>query len=210
MIKLGRFLEQFSSVFEKQKDMEPWLLINELSTIIEGLLTKLDSDYDIHNGVAIHKTAIIEQGAVLKGPLIISQDCHIAANAYLRGPVYLGRSVKAGPGSEIKQSLIFANSKLAHFNYIGNSIIGADVNFEAGSICANHYNERQNKSVFIFYDKKLIPTNTEKFGALVGDGCKIGANAVLSPGTLLNKNTIVKRLELVDQCSGKISDQLHE
>lgn len=210
MIQLSMFIEQCSSVFEKQKGMAPWVLINELSLIIEGMMTKLDSDYGIHKGVAIHKTAIIEKGAVLKGPLIISQDCHIAANAYLRGPVYLGRLVKVGPGSEIKQSLIFENSKLAHFNYVGNSIIGADVNFEAGSICANHYNERQNKSILICYDKKLIQTNTEKFGSLVGDGCKIGANAVLSPGTILHKKTVVKRLELVDQCGGLISDQLQE
>ncbi|MDZ7614087.1 MAG: hypothetical protein U5K51_10655 [Flavobacteriaceae bacterium] len=52
--------------------------------------------------------------------------------------------------------------------------------------------------------EKLIQTNTEKFGSLVGDGCKIGANAVLSPGTILSKNTVVKRLELVDQCKGII------
>ena len=41
------------------------------------------------------------------------------------------------------------------------------------------------------YNGKIIKTNTNKFGALVGDNCKIGANAVLSPGTMLTKNTIM-------------------
>jgi acetyltransferase-like isoleucine patch superfamily enzyme len=34
---------------------------------------------------------------------------------------------------------------------------------------------------------------------LIGDHTKIGANAVLSPGTLLAKKSIVKRLEFVEQ-----------
>lgn len=38
-----------------------------------------------------------------------------------------------------------------------------------------------------------------KFGSLVGDECRIGANAVLSPGTLLTPKTVVRRLELVEQ-----------
>jgi UDP-N-acetylglucosamine diphosphorylase / glucose-1-phosphate thymidylyltransferase / UDP-N-acetylgalactosamine diphosphorylase / glucosamine-1-phosphate N-acetyltransferase / galactosamine-1-phosphate N-acetyltransferase len=88
---------------------------------------------------------------------------------------------------------------LAHFNFIGNSIIGSNVNVEAGAVTANHYNERADKQIEVLYKGEIIKTNTHKFGALIGDGCKIGANAVLSPGTLLVKNTIVKRLEMVEQ-----------
>lgn len=48
-------------------------------------------------------------------------------------------------------------------------------------------------------NNKIIDTNCLKFGALVGDNSKIGANAVLSPGTILEQNSIVKRLELIEQ-----------
>jgi hypothetical protein len=44
-------------------------------------------------------------------------------------------------------------------------------------------------------------TNVSKFGALVGDHTKIGANAVLTPGTILNAHTVIKRLQLVDQAN---------
>lgn len=206
MIRISQFIEQFNLVFAQKSSLEPWVLISELSVIIEDLQKKLNSDFEIHNGIAIHKTAMIEQGVVIKGPVIISENCIISAHAYLRGPIYLGNAVKIGPGCEIKQSLIFSNSAIAHFNYIGNSIIGSRVNFEAGSICANHYNERQNKSISVYYKQELFQTNTEKFGSLVGDGSKIGANAVLSPGTVLDKNAIVKRLELIDQGGGIIND----
>lgn len=206
MIRISEFIEQFSLVFAQQATLEPWILISELSVIIEELQKRLNSEFKIHNGIAIHKTAIIEQGVVLKGPVIISENCIISAHAYLRGPIYLGNGVKIGPACEIKQSLIFSNSAIAHFNYIGNSIIGSNVNFEAGSICANHYNERQNKSISVYYNQEIIQTNTEKFGSLVGDGTKIGANAVLSPGTVLDKNSTVKRLELIEQSGGIIND----
>ena len=106
---------------------------------------------------------------------------------------------KIGPGTEVKSSIICSETAIAHLNYIGNSIIGQNVNFEAGSIAANHYNERTDKQIRIKFKDQIIDTGVEKFGALVGDYSKIGANAVLSPGTILAKNSIVRRLELVDQ-----------
>jgi bifunctional N-acetylglucosamine-1-phosphate-uridyltransferase/glucosamine-1-phosphate-acetyltransferase GlmU-like protein len=87
----------------------------------------------------------------------------------------------------------------AHFNYIGNSIVGRNVNFEAGSICANHFNERQDKRILIKHNNEMLDCKTEKFGYLVGDNSRIGANAVLSPGTILEKNSIVRRLQLIEQ-----------
>lgn len=79
------------------------------------------------------------------------------------------------------------------------TIIGHDVNIEAGAILCNHYNEREDDTVFVHVDGQRISTGLHKFGSLVGDNCRIGANAVLSPGTLLLPNTIVKRLELIEQ-----------
>ena len=177
----------------------PWALIDELDNTISKELLLLSDQYHVQDNVAVHKDAVIEQGVVFKGKIIISPFCYVSANAYLRGPVFLGNAVNIGPGSEIKQSIILDNSAVAHFNYIGNSIIGKNVNFEAGSICANHYNERENKNILIKIDNNIIDTKINKFGALVGDHSKIGANAVLSPGTILQKGSIVKRLELIEQ-----------
>jgi bifunctional N-acetylglucosamine-1-phosphate-uridyltransferase/glucosamine-1-phosphate-acetyltransferase GlmU-like protein len=127
------------------------------------------------------------------------ENCRVGANAYFREGVILDKSVKIGAGCEIKTSFICSNTAIAHFNYIGNSIIGHDVNFEAGSIAANHYNEREDKEISVKVGGEIIQTHSKKFGALVGDGSKIGANAILSPGTILEKNSIVKRLELIEQ-----------
>ncbi|MNY56934.1 hypothetical protein D3C86_1930670 [compost metagenome] len=45
----------------------------------------------------------------------------------------------------------------------------------------------------------LQPTGCEKFGALVGDGARIGANAVVAPGALLRPGRVVARASLLDQ-----------
>jgi len=95
--------------------------------------------------------------------------------------------------------VMFAGSKLAHMNFVGNSIIGADVNVEAGAIIANHRNEREDCNIRIVYHGLVIDTGVDRFGALVGDGSRLGANAVIAPGALLEPGLIVGRLQLIDQ-----------
>ena len=198
-MNINDFIARFSHVFPELKDLTPWNITNNLADIIYRYIQRLSSEYTIKDGIAIHNTATIEQNVVLKLPIIISEGCYLGANAYLRGPIFLDKKVKIGAGCEIKQSIIFSETAIAHFNYVGNSIIGSNVNFEAGSVAANHYNERKDKTISVLYNGNVIQTNVEKFGSLVGDDSKIGANAVLSPGTILSKNSIVGRLELVEQ-----------
>lgn len=150
--------------------------------------------------IFIHPTSKIEEGVVLKGPIYIGPNCFVGAHAYLRGGVYLMGNNSIGPGCELKTCIIFPNTNLAHFNFVGDSILGSNVNMEAGSIIANHYNERTNKEIF---------PGVTKFGALVGDNCKIGANAVLSPGTILKKDTVVPRQALINQQAMEKSDRFN-
>jgi UDP-N-acetylglucosamine diphosphorylase / glucose-1-phosphate thymidylyltransferase / UDP-N-acetylgalactosamine diphosphorylase / glucosamine-1-phosphate N-acetyltransferase / galactosamine-1-phosphate N-acetyltransferase len=199
VIIIADFITDFSKTFKPFKGLQPWEITNELKELLEEMILTLGNEYWIEDGVAIHKTATIEAGVTFKRPVIIGENCFVGAHAYFREGVYLDQQVKIGPGCELKTSIICSNTAIAHFNYIGNSIIGRNVNFEAGSIAANHYNERVNKQISVLYNGKISETNSEKFGSLVGDNSKIGANAVLSPGTILNKGSIVKRLELVEQ-----------
>ncbi len=194
---LSAFTAGLPSVFPAGK--APWHITTQLPELIEELLPTLSGDYEVKGNVAIHHTATVEPGAVIKGPIIIGTHCRIAAHAYLRGGVWLGDRVTIGPGCEVKASIMLDRSAAAHFNYVGDSIIGTDVNMEAGAVIANHYNERVDKAISVNYGQQLIATGVTKFGAVVGDYSRIGANAVLSPGTLLSPHSIVKRLELIAQ-----------
>ena len=203
MIDIKDFISDIPSFLQTKEYSSPWNITARLKDIIEGIIPNLGADFKVDKGVAIHRSAILEPGVTLKSPIIIMDNCIVGANAYFREGVYLDSYVKIGPSSEIKSSLIFSNTAIAHLNYIGNSIIGRDVNFEGGSIAANHYNERADKRIYVYYNNRIIDTGMEKFGALVGDHSKIGANGVLSPGTILEKKSIVKRLELIEQLKEK-------
>lgn len=198
MIAIKEFIENFPAGFDFE-NRNPWEITAGISATIEKLIAALNNEFVINDNIAIHKTAVIETGVILKEPIIISANCFVGAHAYLRGGVFLCERVSVGPGCEIKSSIICDNGAAAHFNFIGDSIVGSNVNFEAGSIIANHYNERENKQISVLYKNERVKTSSTKFGALVGDGCRIGANAVLSPGTLLSKKSIVQRLELIKQ-----------
>jgi NDP-sugar pyrophosphorylase family protein len=199
-IDIKTYLEGFGRLFPQLANELPWNIVsNILPTIVERL-KMLNADFIINNDVAIHKTARLEDHAIIKGPAIISENCFIAAHTYLRGGVFIAGNCTIGPGTEIKSSILLEKTALAHFNFVGDSIIGSNVNMEAGSMIANHFNERKDKTIFVLLDGIRYTISKNKFGALVGDGTRIGANAVLSPGTILGKNSIVKRLELIEQC----------
>jgi NDP-sugar pyrophosphorylase family protein len=198
MIPISQFIHSFPAAIDQQ-DKDPWEITTAIVEIINRLIPSLNEGFNINDGIAVHKTAVIEPGVTLKPPVIIGQGCFIGAHAYLRGGVYLADHVRIGPGCEIKSSIICSNSALAHFNFIGDSIVGSHVNFEAGSVTANHYNERVDKNIFVLNNAEIISTECTRFGSLIGDHSKIGANAVLSPGTLLPVNSVVKRLALIEQ-----------
>jgi NDP-sugar pyrophosphorylase family protein len=200
MIEIKTFTENFSNVFSTYATKQPWQIIAQLDSILNDKLKTLSSDFILKQNIAIHKTAKIEEHCVIKGPAIIGENVFVGAHAYLRGGVYLDSRAVIGPGCEIKTSIILSGSALAHFNFAGDSILGSNVNMEAGSVIANHFNERKDKTIFILFNGKPTPIESVKFGALIGDGTRIGANAVLTPGTILPRNSIVKRLELVEQC----------
>ncbi|MFY0573844.1 hypothetical protein ACN28S_05250 [Cystobacter fuscus] len=178
----------------------PWNLVAKLPQELPRLLQQLDlKEYEDRAGVYIHRSARVEDGAILKAPALIHEGCFIAAHAYLRGGVILGPQVTVGPGCELKTSIISSRSVLAHFNFVGDSIIGRNVNLEAGAVVANHWNERTDKAIHVRINGQRIGTGLTGFGALLGDGVRIGANAVLSPGTLLEPGAVVGRLQLVEQ-----------
>jgi UDP-N-acetylglucosamine diphosphorylase / glucose-1-phosphate thymidylyltransferase / UDP-N-acetylgalactosamine diphosphorylase / glucosamine-1-phosphate N-acetyltransferase / galactosamine-1-phosphate N-acetyltransferase len=176
----------------------PWQLTSGSTAIVERLLKGLVSGFDVRGNIAVHQTATIETGAIIKGPAIIGPNCFIASGAYVRGGCWLEDTCVLGPGSEMKSSFFFKGTKLAHFNFVGDSILGSNVNLEAGSLIANFRNERPDSTVSFMYGGKRIETGAAKFGALIGDHTKIGANAVIAPGAILAPGTIVERLSLID------------
>ena len=201
LVSIARYIPAFAaSPLAKFGALPPWRLAMQSTSVVRQLLADLPAaEFIVSDEIAIHRTATVEAGAVLKGPLILGAGCFVAAGAYLRGGNWLAENCTLGPGAELKSSFVFSGAKLAHFNFVGDSVLGEGVNLEAGSIICNYRNERANKEIRVRIGAELHGTGVEKFGALVGDGCRIGANAVVAPGALLGPGTIVRRTGLLDQ-----------
>ena len=180
-------------------DLAPWAATQRAEQLVGQFVAAAGLDFIKSDGIAIHKSTVIEKGAVLKGPIYIGPNCMVAAGAYLRGGVWLEGDDIIGPACEVKTTFMFSNSKMAHLSFVGDSILGRDVNIEAGAMIANYRNEKSDKQIRILYKGQMIDTGGMKFGAMIGDHARIGANAVIAPGAVLEKGTIVKRLQLVDQ-----------
>ncbi|MGO4668127.1 LpxA family transferase [Bosea sp. 2RAB26] len=185
-----------------REDYYAWQITQRAAELVGAALSALDDGYGREGDIAVHRTATIENGAVLKGPAIIGPGCFLAAGAYLRGGVFLDEGCIIGPGCELKSSFLFKGATLAHFNFVGDSILGADVNLEAGAIIANHRNEWEAKAIRFVFGGGVVEPGVEKFGALVGDHVRVGANAVIAPGAIIGRGTTIPRLTLVDQAPG--------
>lgn len=205
MIRLTDYFPHIAhSALAPWAELAPWDLVTQAPGIVRQLLAGLPAaDYDIQDEIAVHRSATVEAGAVLKGPLIIGAHCFIAAGAYLRGGCWVDEDCIFGPGAELKSSFVFKGSKLAHFNFVGDSVLGAGVNLEAGSIVANYRNERADKEVLVRIEGRLQRTGCDKFGALLGDQCRVGANGVLAPGAVLKPGSVVGRGQVFD---GEVQD----
>lgn len=201
LIALPRYIASIAtSPLARFSDLKPWEQTAAAVPIVEQLLAELPAeDYLIQGLVAIHRSAKVESGATLKGPLIVGADSFVASGAYLRGGNWVDQGCCIGPGAELKSSFVFANTHLAHFNFVGDSVLGSGVNLEAGSIICNHRNERPGHDLRVRLGTHLHLLSQSKFGALVGDGAQLGANAVLAPGTLLLPGAVVQRGALCDQ-----------
>ncbi|MBM3197869.1 MAG: UDP-N-acetylglucosamine diphosphorylase [Chlamydiae bacterium] len=135
--------------------------------------------------VYIGKNVVIEPGVFIKGPAWIEDDCEIRQGAYLRENVILGKKVVVGHCSEIKNSILFPEAHAAHFNYVGDSILGSRSNLGAGVICSNVRLDKE--TIYVHFEGKKLSTGLRKMGAIVGDDVQIGCNAVVQPGTLIEK-----------------------
>lgn len=145
----------------------------------------------------VHATAVVEgplymapgarvgPHAYLTGPVYLAPGAEVGHGARLRGPVVLGPGAKVGHASEVKRSLLLGGAKAPHFNYVGDSVVGHDVNLGAGVKVANFKAFGGEVSV------GGVRTGLRKFGAAIGDGVSIGCNAVLAPGTLVGKRTVI-------------------
>ncbi|WP_039360970.1 UDP-N-acetylglucosamine diphosphorylase [Candidatus Protochlamydia amoebophila] len=183
-------LSTFTHTALFEKDPAPWIILTRLASYLKklklGVLLGSISPqaYLIRpEEITIGEGSIVEPGAYIQGPCWIGNHCVIRHGAYIRGHVITGDYCVIGHDTEVKNSLFLNRAHAAHFAYVGDTILGHDVNLGAGTKCANFKLDQQ--TVSVVYKHQRFNTQLRKFGAIIGDRSQIGCNTVTNPGSLI-------------------------
>ncbi len=147
--------------------------------------------------VVVGKNTNIHKTATIKGTAIIGSNVDIRDGALIRDGAVIGDNVVIGHATEIKHSIILNHARIPHFNYVGDSIIGNNANLGAGVVLANYKAGSKTPEVLIKDGGKRISSGLKKLGCFIGDGVKIGSNAVCEPGSIIGKNSVVYPLSFI-------------
>ena len=167
----------------------PWHLLTANESLLAGIesqnLGEVEENVVIKEVVSIGKNTMVRSGSYIVGPVIIGQNCEIGPNCYIRPYTAIGDSCHIGNAVEVKSSIIMRGSKIPHHNYVGDSIIGEECNFGAGTKVAN-----------LRLDEKEIwaggiNTRRRKLGAIIGDRVETGINASINVGSIIGNNTLI-------------------
>lgn len=166
----------------------PWHLLEANEFAVRQLMPaanygQVDSRAQLNGAVYVGHGAVIRAGVVIDGPAYIGDEAEVGPNCWLRPGATLCRGAKVGQASEIKNSILFANAKAPHHNYVGDSIVGENANLGCGTVTANLRHDGGN--VLSSYKGQLVDTGRRKFGAILGDHVHTGIHTALLPGRKL-------------------------
>jgi len=122
-------------------------------------------------------------GVFIEGTVVIGRHCKIGPNCYLRGATAIGDDCHIGQAVEIKNSILMNGVGMGHLSYCGDSIVGQNTNFGAGTITANFRHDGAcHRSLA---GGRLVDTGRRKLGAIIGDGVHTGIHTSIYPGRKL-------------------------
>ena len=171
----------------------PWDMLKANEELLANLESKIDGKIEenvtIKGEVIVEEGSLIMSGSYIVGPVIIGKNCRIGPNCYIRPYTSIGNNCHIGNAVEVKNSIIMGNTKIPHFNYIGDSIVGENCNFGAGTKIANL--RLDEKEVTVNVKGKVINTGLRKFGAVIGDNVKTGINASINVGAFIGNDVFI-------------------
>jgi len=165
----------------------PWHLLEVNSHLLSSMQSKSGhiANSTIEGKVIMEKGSKIINSYV-EGTAYIGENTVIGPNACLRGFCSIGKNCSIGPGTTIKNSILFDSVNAKHLTYIGDSVIGENVNFGSGTQIANFRFDGEN--VNVLSEKCWANSGRKKLGAIVGDNTKFGVLSCTMPGKLIGSN----------------------
>ena len=144
----------------------------------------MESNVTMQGVVNIEEGAVIKAGAVLEGPCSIGKGSYVGNNSLIRSYTSLGNNCSIGYGVELKNCVVLDNSGIGRLSFVGDSVIGENVDIGAGCMTVNR--NLGWEKVQIKNGKTILPSGLKKLGAFIGDNVIIGAGNTIQPGTVIS------------------------
>jgi len=163
----------------------PWELLHTQNFFLNQqnenqIRGNVEKNARLNESVWVGEGTQIKSGAYIEGPVVIGKNCQIGPNCFIRRNTAIGDNCRIGQGVEIKNSIVMNNTNICHLSYVGDSIIGENVNLGAGFTIANVRHDKKN--VLSLVKGKLVDTGMKKFGTVLADGVRTGINTSVYPG----------------------------
>ena len=129
----------------------------------------------------------------------IESNVNVGPYARLRPGTVLKSGSKVGNFVEVKKSTIGKKSKVNHLSYIGDSLLGKDVNIGAGTITCNYDGVKKSKTNI--KDKVFIGSNSSLVAPVT-----INENSIVGAGSVITKNVRKKSLALTRSSQVEINN----
>jgi UDP-N-acetylglucosamine diphosphorylase/glucosamine-1-phosphate N-acetyltransferase len=137
--------------------------------------------------VFIGKHVKVMQGAMLRGPLSLSEYCVVKMGAKIYKDCSFGPNCKVG--GELSNVVMQSYSNKAHDGYLGNAVIGEWCNLGADTNNSNLKNNYAEVKLWNYTTKRFEKTGSQFCGLIMGDHSKTGINVMLNTGTVIGTCT---------------------
>lgn len=180
-----------NDIFIKSKNMWEMLVVKNLylEKIKQDNFGTIDKTVIVNKNVHIGFNTVIEPYCIIEGPVYIGKNCHIRPHCFIRPGTIIGDNVTIGHGVEVKNSIIMDECKLDSHSFVGDSIFGIGVRNGSGTITANRRFDQ--KDITIMINGENVKTNFDKFGCIIGEYSRLGANCTTAPGIIIGQHVWV-------------------
>ncbi len=153
---------------------------------IEG---EIERGAEVIGDVIVSKGTVVKSGSYVEGPAFLGEGAVVGPNSRIRPYTSIGEGVRVGNFCEVKNSVVQRGTKIPHLSYLGDSIVGEDCNFGAGTIVANL--RLDSGTIRMRIKDRMVDTGLRKFGAVIGDGVKTGINVSIMPGVKIGGGALI-------------------
>jgi len=197
----------YSSVWEKEwvEIRYPWDILRANEFVLKRELVgkgsfisesaKISDVARITGSVYISNDVTVKAGAEIVGPCFLDEGVYVGTNSLIRPYTSIGKNAILGFGTEIKNSVIFPETRAGRLSFIGDSIIGKNVRFRSGIQVSNFPSSKEittdvpKITMNIENEKILVPL--DKFGAIIGNGAVLENNVSINPGRKIGRKSII-------------------